>query len=62
MTLPERYLLAGAWYAAEHCGLPLRDAALLYAGCRYGTAGGLAMLARQELVRSLTFREADSRV
>jgi AbiV family abortive infection protein len=52
LVLSERYLLEGAWYATEQCGLLLRDAQLLYAGDRYGTAVGLAMLAREELGRA----------
>lgn len=60
MVLDERYLLEGAWYATEQCGLLLRDAVLLYGGDRYGTAVGLAMFAREELGRArILLRLAD---
>jgi AbiV family abortive infection protein len=52
MALDERYLLEGAWYATEQCGLLLRDAVLLHEGGRYGSAVGLAMFAREELGRA----------
>jgi len=43
------FLLEGAWYALEQCGLLLGDAALLFENARYGTATCLALLAREEL-------------
>lgn len=49
MAMTPRYLLEGAWYALEQCGLLLGDAAILFERERYGTATCLALLAREEL-------------
>lgn len=49
MPVTTRYLLEGACYALEQCGLVLGDAALLYQRGRFGTATCLALLAREEL-------------
>jgi AbiV family abortive infection protein len=49
MTVAVRYLLEGAWYALEQCGRLLHDAIDLYERDRFGTAVGLAILAREEL-------------
>jgi len=49
MTVSVRYLLEGAWYALEQCGRLLHDAIDLYERDRFGTAVGLAILAREEL-------------
>lgn len=49
MPVTTRYLLEGAWYAAEQCGLLLRDALPLYNGGRFGTATALGLVAREEL-------------
>ena len=44
-----KYLLEGAAYALEQCGLLLRDADLLYRNGSYANAVALAALAREEL-------------
>ena len=49
MTVSARYLLEGFWYALEQCGRLLHDAIGLYELGRFGTAAGLAMLAREEM-------------
>jgi hypothetical protein len=49
MTVSARYLLEGFWYALEQCGRLLHDAIDLYELGRFGTAAGLAMLAREEM-------------
>ena len=48
MTEPatSEYLMKGAAYALEQCGLCLRDAALLYRGKSYADAVVLAAFAR----------------
>jgi AbiV len=43
-----QYLLEGAVYALEQCGLLLRDANLLYRSGSYATAVALAAFAREE--------------
>jgi AbiV family abortive infection protein len=48
-TVSARYLLEGFWYALERCGQLLHDAIDLYDLGRFGTAAGLAMLAREEM-------------
>src|SRR6266849_4404298 len=50
MALSERYLLQGACYGLEQCGLLLQDSAALYERSRYSTADGHA--AAQRLRRS----------
>ena len=45
------FLLEGAYYALEQCGLLLRDAVQLYNGSSYATAVVLAAFAREELGR-----------
>jgi len=47
----QQYLLEGAVYALEQCGLLLRDANLLYQNRSYATAVALAAIAREELWR-----------
>ena len=51
MTEPatSEYLMKGAAYALEQCGLCLRDAELLYRGERYANAVVLAAFAREAL-------------
>jgi hypothetical protein len=44
-----KYLLEGAVYALEQCGLPLRDANQLFRNCSYANAVALAAFAREEL-------------
>ena len=44
-----QYLLKGAVYSLEQCGLLLRDANVLYRGGSYATAVVLAAFAREEL-------------
>jgi AbiV family abortive infection protein len=46
-----QYLLEGAVYALEQCGLLLHDANLLYQNRAYASAIGLAAFAREELGR-----------
>jgi AbiV family abortive infection protein len=46
-----QYLLEGAVYALEQCGLLLRDANLLYRSGSYATAVALAEFAQEELGR-----------
>src|SRR4051812_35534321 len=48
-SVTSRYLLEGAIYALEQCGLLLRDAALLYEHKSYATALALAALAQENL-------------
>jgi AbiV family abortive infection protein len=45
------YLLEGAAYALEQCGLLLRDANLLYRNGSYASAVAVALFAREELGR-----------
>jgi AbiV family abortive infection protein len=47
-----QYLLQGAVYALEQCGLLLRDANILYRSGSYASAVVLAAFAREELGRS----------
>src|SRR6266436_3482455 len=46
-----RYLLEGAAYALEQCGLLLRDGTLLHRNGSYANAVALAAFAREELGR-----------
>jgi AbiV family abortive infection protein len=46
-----KYLLEGAVYALEQCGLLLRDANQLFRNCSYANAVALAAFAREELGR-----------
>jgi len=50
-SVTPQYLLEGAAYALEQCGLLLRDANLLYRSGSYGSAVALAAFAREELGR-----------
>jgi AbiV family abortive infection protein len=50
MVSPQ-YLLEGAVYALEQCGLLLRDANLLYRNGSYASAVAVALFAREELGR-----------
>ena len=47
-SVSPQYLLEGAVYALEQCGLLLRDANLLYRSGSYATAVALAAFAREE--------------
>jgi AbiV family abortive infection protein len=47
--LTPRFLLEGAVYALEQCGLLLSDASVLYANKSYATSVALAGFAREEL-------------
>ncbi len=51
-TVTADYLMKGAAYALEQCGLLLRDANLLYRNASYASAVALAAFAREELGRS----------
>jgi AbiV family abortive infection protein len=48
MPVSARFLLEGAWYALEQCGLLLGDAVDLFDRGRVATALGIALLAREE--------------
>jgi AbiV family abortive infection protein len=50
-SVTPEYLLEGATYALEQCGLLLRDANLLYRNGSYSSAVALALFAREELGR-----------
>src|SRR5262249_15980322 len=50
-SVSEKYLLQGAAYALEQCGLLLRDANLLYQSGSYASAVALAAFAQEELGR-----------
>jgi AbiV family abortive infection protein len=50
-SVTPQYLLEGAVYALEQCGLLLRDANLLYANGSYASAVALALFAQEELGR-----------
>jgi AbiV family abortive infection protein len=50
-SVTPEYLLEGAVYALEQCGLLLRDANSLYRSGSYATAVALAAFAREELGR-----------
>jgi len=50
-SVSPQYLLEGAVYALEQCGLLLRDANLLYRSGSYASAVALAAFAREELGR-----------
>jgi hypothetical protein len=52
MPVTPLYLLQGAWYALEQCGLLLRDANVLYRSSAYASAVVLTAFAREELGRS----------
>jgi AbiV family abortive infection protein len=50
-SVTPEYLLEGAAYALEQCGLLLQDANLLYRGGSYSSAVAVALFAREELGR-----------
>jgi AbiV family abortive infection protein len=50
-SVTPKYLLEGAVYALEQCGMLLRDANSLYRSASYATAVALAAFAREELGR-----------
>src|SRR5215831_19062875 len=50
-SVTPRYLLEGAAYALEQCGLLLRDANVLYRNGSYSSAVAIALFARDELGR-----------
>jgi AbiV family abortive infection protein len=50
-SVSPQYLLEGAVYALEQCGLLLRDANVLYRSGSYATAVALAAFAQEELGR-----------
>jgi AbiV family abortive infection protein len=51
MSVTPQYLLQGAWYALEQCGLLLRDANILCRSGSYASAIALVGFAREELGR-----------
>jgi AbiV family abortive infection protein len=50
-SVSPRYLLEGAVYALEQCGLLLRDANVLYRNGSYSSAVAVALFAQEELGR-----------
>ena len=52
MPVTPQYLLQGAWYALEQCGLLLRHGNVLYRNSAYSSAVVLTAFAREELGRS----------
>src|SRR5689334_17446310 len=50
-SVSPRYLIEGAAYALEQCGLLLRDANLLYRNGSYASAVAVTLFAREELGR-----------
>jgi AbiV family abortive infection protein len=62
MSVTPQYLLQGAVYALEHCGLLLRDANLLYRSRSYANAVVLAAFAQEELGRSSILFDLRQRV
>jgi AbiV family abortive infection protein len=50
-SVTPRYLLEGAAYALEQCGLLLQDANVLYRNGSYSSAVAIALFAREELGR-----------
>jgi hypothetical protein len=50
-SVSPQYLLEGAVYALEQCGLLLRDANLLYRNGSYSSAVAVALFATEELGR-----------
>jgi AbiV family abortive infection protein len=57
MSVTPQYILQGAAYALEQCGLLLRDANLLYRNGAYANAVVLAAFGREELGRYLILLE-----
>jgi hypothetical protein len=54
------FLLRGAGYALQQCGLLLRDASLLYRSDSYSSAVVLAAFAREELGKWMMLLDAHS--
>jgi AbiV family abortive infection protein len=50
-SVSPKYLIEGAAYALEQCGLLLRDANLLYQNGSYASAAAVALFAQEELGR-----------
>ena len=61
-SVSPKYLLEGAAYALEQCGLLLRDANLLYQNGSYASAVALAAFAREELGRWIILRKLRTEV
>jgi AbiV family abortive infection protein len=61
-SITPEYLLEGAAYALEQCGLLLRDANVLYENGSYASAVALAAFAREELGRSKILRKLRTKV
>jgi AbiV family abortive infection protein len=61
-SVTPEYLLEGAAYALEQCGLLLRDANVLYENGSYASAVALAAFAREELGRSKILRKLRTKV
>jgi AbiV family abortive infection protein len=61
-SVTPEYLLEGAAYALEQCGLLLRDANLLYRSGSYASAVALAAFAQEELGRWKILRDLRKKV
>jgi AbiV family abortive infection protein len=61
-SVTPEYLLEGAAYALEQCGLLLRDANVLYRNGSYASAVALAALAQEELGRWTILRKLRTEV
>jgi AbiV family abortive infection protein len=61
-SVTPRYLLEGAAYALEQCGLLLRDANVLYRNGSYASAVALALFAQEELGRWKMLRDLRRKV
>jgi AbiV family abortive infection protein len=61
-SVSPQYLLQGATYALEQCGLLLRDANLLYENGSYASAVALALFAQEELGRWKMLRDLRRKV
>jgi len=61
-SVTPEYLLEGAAYALEQCGLLLRDANLLYRSGSYASAVALALFAQEELGRWKILRKLRTQV
>jgi AbiV family abortive infection protein len=61
MSVTPQYLLKGAAYSLEQCGLLLRDANILYRSGSYASAIALTAFAREELGRSRILFDLRSR-
>lgn len=61
-TLPESYLMLGAFYAMEQAGHLLRDATLLFNRRRYASSFALASFTQEEMGKAAIIEECASKV